>query len=90
MSQRAREATLAVVLALTSLPAGAAAAAPLCQQIWCREAEALVQRWLGRPVNGNPEIIRPPAGIDPQMAVVPPNPAGSMRIIRPRGRSQQQ
>jgi hypothetical protein len=90
MGQRVRTTTLAAVLALTGVAASPADATTLCWQTWCRKAEALVQHWLGRPANRDPEITRPPRGIDPGMALVPPGPPGMLRIIRPRRRSEQQ
>lgn len=49
---------------------------------WCRRAEAAAQSLFaaGRP---DPEIIAAPAGIDRQMARVPPSPHGALRIIVP-------
>jgi hypothetical protein len=49
-----------------------------------------VQRWLGEPAARSNEIIAPSAGIDPQMALTPPGPRGTLRVIRPRERSEQQ
>jgi len=90
MSHGMRAAALAAAVALTGLSTGPAGAATLCPQGWCRKAEALVQRWLGRPANRDPEIIRPRPGIDPQMALAPPRPRGTLRVIRPHTWPEQQ
>jgi hypothetical protein len=80
-------AIVATALILAGMAAGPADAAAWCPQPWCRKAEALAQRWLGRPVSRDNDIIAPPAGIDPQMALAPPRPGGTLRIIRPQPRS---
>ena len=77
---------MATALILAGMSAGPADAATWCAQPWCREVEAVVQRWLGRPVNPDNDIIAPPADIDPQMALAPPQPRGMLRIIRPPAR----
>jgi len=82
-----RRAMLAMVL--IGLTAGPASATALCPQPWCQRAEALVQRWLGAPAAGSGEVVAPPKGIDPQMALAPPGSKGALRIIRPPDRSEQ-
>jgi hypothetical protein len=82
-----RQTVLAMML--IGLTAGPAGAAPPCSQSWCRRAEALVQRWLGEPASRNGDVVAPPQGIDPQMALAPPGPQGALRVIHPRHRPQQ-
>ena len=84
-----RAATLALI-ALILVSAGRAEAANWCPLAWCSRAEALVRHWLGGPANRDPEIIRPPPGIDPRMALAPPGTSGTLRIIRPRAWPEQQ
>jgi hypothetical protein len=83
-------AAVVAAIALIGVAAPPADAATLCPQAWSRKAEALVQRWLGEPAARSNEIIAPSAGIDPQMALTPPGPRGTLRVIRPRERSEQQ
>lgn len=82
-----RIAASVTVVGLILMAADPAGAISLCPQPWCRKAEAVVQRWLGGAIRRDPEIIRPPAGIDPQMALTPPEPRGVLRVIPPRGGS---
>ncbi len=56
---------------------------------WCRRVEALAQSLIGGRLADReivkPPIITPPGNIDPQMALVPPEPRGTERIIIPPG-----
>jgi hypothetical protein len=54
-----------------------------------RRAEALVQSLLGAPPADH-EVINPPANIDPQMALVPPQSGGAMQLIVPPKKFRQQ
>jgi hypothetical protein len=82
-----RETVLAMML--IGLTSGSASAATLCSQSWCRKAEALVQGWFGEPASRNGDVVAPPQGIDPQMALAPPGPRGALRVIRPGDRPPQ-
>jgi hypothetical protein len=79
-------AAIALMGLLAVRPAGATAA---CPQSWYRKAEGREQRWLGGPARADRDVVRPPPGIDPRMALTPPGPPGAMRIIRPRQRPEQ-
>ncbi len=84
----------AATIALAAIPLGVAHGDSVESRAWCwnwpqdvtRRAAALVQSLVARPADpevADPEVIAPRADIDPQMAFVPPQPQGTMRIIVP-------
>jgi hypothetical protein len=74
----------AISIALGVLPnASARAELPYAADLW-RRVEALVQSFAGAGGAADREVIAPPAGIDPRMALVPPS-HGTMRVIVPPG-----
>jgi hypothetical protein len=76
-----------------SAPAPAAAAESLCpSSSWCARAESLLHSLMRRPETPDrDDIIAPPPGIDPQMALAPTGGArAALRVIRPRDPSEQQ
>jgi hypothetical protein len=78
-----------IAIAFFGISAAPAGAGNLELPTWYNKAEALVHSLLGEPPPDR-EIITPPPGIDPQMAVLPSGPPGEMPIIRPPGRLEQQ
>jgi hypothetical protein len=83
-----RAAGLAAMV-LSLLSEGAAPANALDISGWRQEATAWVHSLLGeRPTDR--EIIAPPDQIDPKMALAPPQPGGTMRVITPPRRLKQQ
>lgn len=88
-----RTGLIAIAIAATSIGAasiGTARAQGCGDWEWCRRGQALVQSLLGQPPAPSPEIIEPPADIDPQMAFAPPDPQGTMRVIRPPASADRQ
>jgi hypothetical protein len=87
-----RQTGLAAIL-FVALSTGAAHAelldAPDWAPDWYRRVEALAQSLIGGRLADHevvsPPIIKPPGNIDPQMALVPPQPRGTARIIIPPG-----
>ncbi len=83
-----RAIALAAFVLAAAAAAGAAQAESLCPYDWCRHVEALVGRLLDKKPTGH-DIIAPPANIDPKMALVPPRPGGTMRMIVPPAQPRQ-
>lgn len=71
-------------LTVIAAAAGVAQAAPRDAPAWYQRAHEWVQQLLGAPASDR-EVIAPSANIDPMMAIAPPQPQGTMRIITPRG-----
>jgi hypothetical protein len=83
-----RAAGLAAIV-LSLLAEGAAPADARDISGWRQEAAAWVHALLGeRPADR--EIIAPPDQIDPKMALAPPQPGGTMRVITPPKTLRQQ
>jgi hypothetical protein len=61
--------------------AGAAKAEALDVHSLYRKAEAMVQS-LFKPALADREVLKPPADIDPKMALAPPG-GGTLRLIEP-------
>jgi hypothetical protein len=76
-------------IVFVAVSAGVAHAEALDAQDLYRRAEALVQSLFGGPAADH-EIIAPPGHIDSRMALVPPQPGGTMRMIVPPGKLKQQ
>jgi hypothetical protein len=74
-----------VAIALGVLSNGAAHAEAFAPGEWVRQGEALLRSLVGGFSAGDPEVIAPPANVDPKMALVPPGPQPPMRIIVPPG-----
>ena len=74
----------AAAIALAALSSGGAHAASCDPGEWLRQGAALLRALVERPAAG-PEVIVPPANVDPKMAVVPPGPPPPMRIFVPPG-----
>jgi hypothetical protein len=81
-------AILFAVLLMTGVAAGTLRAEEITDRDhmaeWQRRAYALLQSLIGLP-RPERDVIVPPADIDPTMARRPPQPDGTMRIIRPPG-----
>ncbi|HVC57264.1 MAG TPA: hypothetical protein VND95_15010 [Stellaceae bacterium] len=80
-------AIFAAALGLVAIAAGAASARSFDAPNWYKRGEAWVHSLLGAPPADH-DIIAPAPGIDPQMAVVPPQSRGTMRIIAPPAASR--
>jgi len=71
-------------IVLLALAAASARAEPFDGRDTYRRVERLLQSLVGWPP-ADREIIAPPGNIDPRMALTPPQPRGTMRVITPRG-----
>ncbi len=71
-------------IVLLTLAAGSAHAESFDARDSYRRVEALVQSLIGGH-RADREVIAPPGNIDPRMALAPPQPPGTMRIITPPG-----
>jgi hypothetical protein len=67
------------------LAGGIACAGPFAPEEWVRQGEALLRSLASGFSGGDPEVIAPPASVDPKMALVPPAPQAPMRLIVPPG-----
>ncbi len=79
-----RAASFAAIV-LIAASAGEARAKLFNTPDWFRQAQGWVESLLGeRP--SDREVVAPSSNIDPKMVLVPPEPRGTMRIIRPPDR----
>jgi hypothetical protein len=76
------------VIALAAVSASQARAEMLDPRDLYQRAEALVQSLIGGRA-ADPEMITPPGNIDPRMALLPPRPPGTLRLIAPPDRPTQ-
>lgn len=75
-----------VLAALLAAAASPAYAGSFCPRDWYHSAQAMVRSLIGAKPAVDREVIVPPADIDAKMALVPPAPRGTMRIIPPSGK----